>query len=102
MPAVLTAGAIKSTSTSDRFGTEDLDADIVNTNEVAGVNLLNGLVTLDALEVTTHSRRVGWDMHDERLCRTTARGIQVGLTTAQAGLPAGAVAESGFATSNIG
>lgn len=141
VPAVLTVGAVKSTSTSSRFGTEGQNGDIVNTNEVAGVNLLNGLVTLDALKVTTHSRRVDGvctssvsfsvanlsvggnaipvtvspnteidvagiakvtiNGQYKSGCLAAVRGIKVVLTTAQAGLPVGAVAEVGFATSQI-
>lgn len=59
VPGILTTGAVESTSTSSRFGTNDLDADVVNTNEIARVNILAGLVTADAIKVTAHSRRVG-------------------------------------------
>lgn len=141
LPAVLTVGAVKSTSTSTRSGTYNQNGDIVNTNEVAGVNLLNGLVKLDALKVATHSRRVDGVCSSsvsfsvvnlsvggkvipvtvspntvidvagiatvtingqyKNGCQAAVRGIKVVLTTAQAGLPVGAVAEVGFATSHI-
>lgn len=49
VPGVLTTGVISSTTTSnkDAFG----NATIRNTNRTAGVNLLNGLVKADAIEV---------------------------------------------------
>lgn len=58
VPGVLSTGAVESTSTSSRFGTNELDADVRNTNELARVNVLAGLVTADAIKVTAHSRRV--------------------------------------------
>jgi len=142
LPAVLTVGAVKSTSTSDRFGTGDNDADVVNTNETASVNLLNGLVQVEALKVTAHSRRIGGtcttdtSFHVAKLvvagkeipvdvspntvidvagiakvtlngtytngCVAAALGVKVVLTTEQAGLPVGAVAEIGWASTDIG
>lgn len=141
LPGVLTTGVIESTSTSDRFGTGDKDADVVMTNEVAGVNLLAGLVTVDALKVQAHGRRVnGVCTGDLKMtavnlkvagtvipldvspntvidvagiakvivnqqtkvgCATQIRGVQVILTTATAGLPVGATAEIGFASTQI-
>lgn len=59
VPGILSLGAVESTTTSDRFGTNDLDADVRNTAQVARVNVLAGLVTADAIKVTAHSRRVG-------------------------------------------
>lgn len=54
---VLTTGAVESTSTSDTFGTNNKNADIVNTAQLARVNLLNGLVTADAIKVRARSHR---------------------------------------------
>lgn len=55
---LITTGAVESTSTSSAFGTNNLDGDVVNTNETARVNVLGGLVTADAIKVSSHSRRV--------------------------------------------
>lgn len=54
VPGLLTTGAVTSTSTS----TKDLigDADIRNTNTVAGLNLLGGLVKATAIKVVAHGR----------------------------------------------
>ena len=56
VPGVLNLGAVASTSTSNKDGR---DAEITNTNEIAGLNLLGGLVKADAIKVTAHGKRVG-------------------------------------------
>lgn len=50
VPGVLTTGAVGSTSTSSLSGTSD--ATVVNTDEIARVNVLAGTVTADAIKVT--------------------------------------------------
>lgn len=52
VPGVLNARAIASRSTSDRDDAGD--ATITNTNEIAGINVLGGAVTADAMEATAH------------------------------------------------
>jgi hypothetical protein len=56
VPGVADVGVIKSTTTSskDTVG----NGKVVNTNEVAGINLLGGLITADAIKVTARSERV--------------------------------------------
>lgn len=63
---LLTTGIIQSTTTStkDAFG----NAEIINTNRTAGLNVLNGLIKADAVKVTATSRLVsGTWTHSEKL-----------------------------------
>jgi hypothetical protein len=55
MAGVLNIGAITSTSrsTSSTSGS----AEVINTNEIAGVNLFNGVVTADAIKVVSTSKK---------------------------------------------
>ncbi|MEO6470428.1 MAG: choice-of-anchor P family protein [Aeromicrobium sp.] len=53
---VLTAGTITSTTTST---VTTSSAEVTNTDEVAGVNLFNGVITADVIKTTAHSKRVG-------------------------------------------
>lgn len=55
VPGVVTTGAIESTTTSSKSGTSD--AQIVNTNELARLNVLGGVVTADAIKVTATGKR---------------------------------------------
>lgn len=52
---VLKAGAVTSTTTATVSPTS---ADVTTTNEIAGVNLFDGLITADAIKVTAHSKKV--------------------------------------------
>ena len=61
---VLTAGAITSTTTATVSPTT---AEVTNTNEIAGVNLFNGVITADAIKVTAHSKRDGTLTRDMKL-----------------------------------
>jgi len=54
VPGVLTTGAVTSTTTSDKDGFGN--AQITNTNQVAGVNLLGGLVRANAIKVTASGK----------------------------------------------
>ena len=66
VPRVLTTGVVTSTTTSnqDAFG----NAEITNTNQTAGVNLLGGLITAKAIKVTAHSKlQDGKWTHQEKL-----------------------------------
>ncbi|MCR1784200.1 hypothetical protein KVF89_16790 [Nocardioides carbamazepini] len=56
VPGLLNLGAITSTSTSSKTGK---DAEIVNTNQLAGLNLLGGLIKADAIGVSASGKRVG-------------------------------------------
>ncbi len=54
VPGVAVVGAVRSTTqavSQPGFG------EVTNTNETAGVNLLGGLITADAIKVTAHSTR---------------------------------------------
>lgn len=66
IPQVLTAGAVKSTTTSMTANTGA--ADIRNTNAVSNLNVLGGLITADVIEVTAIGKRSGgvWT-HDEQM-----------------------------------
>lgn len=81
VPGVLTAGAVESTSTSSQFGAGNTDADNVNTNETARLNLLGGVITADAIKVRAHSRRVGGT------CSGDAALTLVNLTIAGRAIP---------------
>lgn len=66
VPGVLTTGVVTSTTTStkDAFG----NAEITNTNQTAGINLLGGLITAKAIKVTAHSKlQDGKWTHSEKL-----------------------------------
>lgn len=54
VPGLLTTGVVSSatTSTNDAFG----NAEVVNTNQTAGLNLLGGLIKADAIKVTASNR----------------------------------------------
>jgi hypothetical protein len=66
IPQVLGTGAVKSTSTSTTANTGA--ADIRNTNEVTNLNLLGGLITADAIEVTAvGTRSDGVWKHSEQM-----------------------------------
>jgi hypothetical protein len=54
VPGVINLGAV--TSTSQSFA-EPGYADVTTTNEIAGVNLFNGLITADALKVVSTSKK---------------------------------------------
>lgn len=54
---VLTTGAVESTTRSYTFGSTNKNGDIVNTAELARVNVLSGLVTADAIKVRARSHR---------------------------------------------
>jgi hypothetical protein len=54
VPGVLNLGAVTSTT---RSFAEPGYADVTNTNEIAGVNLFNGLITADALKVVSTSKK---------------------------------------------
>lgn len=56
LPGVLSTGVISSTTTSTKTGTDD--AEITNSNQLAKVNVLGGIVTADAIGVTAHGKRV--------------------------------------------
>ncbi|KRA38436.1 MULTISPECIES: choice-of-anchor P family protein [unclassified Nocardioides] len=140
---VLTTGVITSTTTStkDAFG----NASVTNTNKLAGLNLLGGLVKADAIEVITSIKRDEGKYTGSmqmKLVRLTVAGqtipldvspntiiniagvgeiainrqetntaggayqnriigLRITLDTAQAGLPVGAVIESGVAYAAI-
>jgi hypothetical protein len=65
VPKVLTASAVTSTTTATVSATS---ADVTTTNEVAGVNLFDGLITADVIKVTAHSKKVdGTFTRDMRL-----------------------------------
>lgn len=55
VPGVLKASAITSTTTATVSATA---AEVTNTNEIAGVNLFDGIITADAIKVTAHSKKV--------------------------------------------
>ncbi|MDP3968393.1 MAG: choice-of-anchor P family protein [Nocardioides sp.] len=55
VPKVLRIEAITSTTTSLA---QPGSADVTNTNEVVGVNLFDGLITADAINVRAHSKKV--------------------------------------------
>lgn len=54
IPGLLTTGVVSSTTTStkDAFG----NAEITNTNQTAGINLLNGLIKATAIKVTASGK----------------------------------------------
>ena len=54
VPLVLQIGAVQSTANSVSGATT---ADVTHTNEIAGVNVLNGLVKADAIKVTARSQK---------------------------------------------
>lgn len=58
IPGLLTVGAIKSTSTSSRDNATG-NAQIRNSNATAKLNVLNGLITADAIEVVATGKRTG-------------------------------------------
>ncbi|MFC7502197.1 choice-of-anchor P family protein, partial [Nocardioides sp. GCM10030258] len=136
VPGVLTTGVVTSTTTSTRdvFG----NAEIVNTNRTAGLNLLGGLIKATAIKVTASGKLQDgvWtsDMKMELVNLVIAGktipinvspntvinvaglgevainlqrkhpggaylnridGVRITLSTAQAGLPVGAVIELG-------
>jgi hypothetical protein len=65
VPDVLKVGAITSTTTATVSATS---AEVTNTNEIAGVNLFDGLITADAIKVTAHTKKVnGVLTHDMKL-----------------------------------
>ncbi len=53
VPGLLTTDAAMSTSTSTKNGS---NAEILNTNELADLNVLGGLITADALRVEAHGK----------------------------------------------
>lgn len=57
VPALLTTGAVSSTtwSVKDALG----NAEVRNTNELAGLNLLGGLIRADAVKVLAHGKKQG-------------------------------------------
>lgn len=74
VPGVQTTGAVASTSTSSLSGTSD--ADVLNTDEIAKVNLLNGVVTAGALKVTARGTQV--DGAYRGVMRMTLVNLRVG------------------------
>ncbi len=58
VPGLLTTDEIISTSTSTKNGK---NAEIHNTNELAGLNVLSGLITADAIKVVAHGKLVDGD-----------------------------------------
>jgi hypothetical protein len=56
VPGILSTGVITSTTTSNKTGTSD--AEITNSNQLAKVNVLGGIITADAVGVTAHGKRV--------------------------------------------
>lgn len=53
VPGLLTLGTLTSTSTSSK---SDTGAEILNTNKTAGLNLLGGLITADAIGVSAEGK----------------------------------------------
>lgn len=58
VPSVLTTQAVASTSWSDTDAATGY-AEMRNSNEVAGLNLLNGLITADAVKVQANGKKTG-------------------------------------------
>ncbi|MFC7502196.1 choice-of-anchor P family protein, partial [Nocardioides sp. GCM10030258] len=136
IPGLLTTGVVTSTTTStkDAFG----NAEITNTNQTAGINLLGGLIKANAIKVTAYGKMqdgvwtssMKMDLvnlviagktipinvspntiinvaglgevainlqrkHPDGAALNRIDGIRITLSTAQAGLPVGAVIELG-------
>lgn len=56
VPLVLQVGAVQSTANAVSGATT---ADVTHTNEIAGINVLNGLIKASALKVTARSQKTG-------------------------------------------
>ncbi len=142
IPGLLTTGVVTSTTTStkDAFG----NAEITNTNQTAGINLLGGLIKANAIKVTAYGKMqdgvwtssMKMDLvnlviagktipinvspntiinvaglgevainlqrkHPDGAALNRIDGVRITLSTAQAGLPVGAVIELGVASTSI-
>lgn len=142
VPGILTTGVVSSTTTStkDAFG----NAEITNTNQTAGINLLGGLIKADAIKVTAYGKadegtwtskmelklvnlviagqKIPIDVSPNTIINVANLGqvainrqqvhpggawanridaVRITLSTAQAGLPIGAVIEIGVASTAI-
>ncbi len=78
VPGVADLGVITSTTTSDKDDTGD--GTVVNTSEVAGINLLGGLITADAIKVTAASERTNGTYSGEMkldLVKLTIAGTEI-------------------------
>lgn len=76
LPGLLTTGAVTSTSTSAKTGK---DATVVNSNKTVGLNLLNGLIKADVIEVTASGKRVN-GVWTGQLKMTTVNLVVAGQT----------------------